>query len=93
MVSIALLTLAAAAPVFRSSDPPRWTTRRWVGEIVTLAIVCSLAIGLSYLGVGAIDAFETGLDYLDLGLLAMVLFVAVAIWRRLTARARPGVSG
>ena len=74
-----------------SSDPPR-TTRRWVGEIITLAVICSLAIGPGYLGVGPIDAFQTGLKYLSLGLLAMVLFVSVAIWRRPTARTRPGPS-
>ena len=88
-MSIALLTLAAVVPLFRSDNPPRWTTRGWVGELVTLAIVCMLAIGLGYLGAGAIEAFQTGADYLDFGLLAVVLFVAVVIGRRLKARARP----
>ena len=89
LVSIALLTLAAVAPVFRSSNPPRWTTRGWIGEVVTLAIVCTLAIGIGYLGAGAIDAFQTGPDYVDLGLLAVVLFALVVMWRKLSARARP----
>ena len=89
LTAIALLTLAAVAPVFRSSNPPRWTTYGWVGELVTLAIVCTLALGLGYLGAGAIEAFQTGPDYLDLGLLAGVLVVSVVIWRRLNARARP----
>jgi hypothetical protein len=88
LTAIALLTLAAVAPVFRSSNPPRWTTYGWVGELVTLAIVCTLALGLGYLAAGAIDAFQTGPDYLDLGLLAVVLFVSVVIWRRLNARTR-----
>jgi hypothetical protein len=88
LTAIALLTLAAVAPVFRSSNPPRWATYGWVGELVTLAIVCTLALGLGYLGAGAIEAFQTGPDYLDLGLLAVVLFVSVVIWRRLKARAR-----
>lgn len=87
MVSIALLTLAAVAPVFRSSNPPRWTTRGWIGELVTLAIVCTLALGLGYLGAGAIDAFQTGPDYVDLGLLVVVLVALVVVWRRLSARA------
>ena len=90
LVSIALLALAAAARVFRSSNPPRWTTRRWIGELVTLAIVCILVLGLSSLGAGAIDAFQTGPDYLDAGLFAAVLFVSVMIWRRLSARAGVG---
>jgi choline-glycine betaine transporter len=85
-VAIALLTLAAVTPLFRSDNPPRWTTRGWVGELVTLGIVCTLAIGVGYLGAGAIDAFQTGADYLDLGLLVVVLLVLVVLWRRLNAR-------
>jgi hypothetical protein len=90
LVCIALLALATVGPVFRSSDPPEWTTRGWVGELVTLAIVCTLALGLGYLGAGVIGAVQTGVDYLDLGLLAAVLLVSVVIWRRLRARTRPG---
>ena len=89
LIAIALLTLAAVAPVFRSSNPPRWTTYGWVGELVTLAMVCTFALGAGYLGAGAIEAFQTGPDYLDLGLLPVVLFVSIVIWRRLSARARP----
>jgi len=89
LVSIALLAIAALAPVFRSSNPPQWTTRGWVGEVVTIATVSTLAIGLGYLGAGVIDAVQTGPDYLDLGLLAVVLFGSLVIWRRLRARARP----
>jgi hypothetical protein len=88
LLGVALLTLAAVAPVFRSSNPPRWTTYGWVGELVTVAIVCTLALGLGYLGAGAIEAFQTGPNYADFGLLAVVLFVSVVIWRRLNARAR-----
>jgi hypothetical protein len=89
LTAIALLMLAAVAPVFRRSNPPQWTTRRWIGELVTLAIVCTLALGLGYLGAGAIDAFQTGANYVDLGLLLLVLIVSVVIWRGLNARARP----
>jgi hypothetical protein len=93
LVSIALLMLAAVAPVFRRSNPPQWTTRRWIGELVTLAIVCTLALGLGYLGAGAIDAFQTGANYVDLGLLLLVLIVSVVIWRGLNARATKGRRG
>ena len=86
LMSIALLTLAAVAPVFRSDNPPRWATYGWVGELVTLAIVCTMALGFGYLGAGAIAAFQTGADYLDLGLLGVVLLVSVVLWRRLNAR-------
>ena len=89
LVGIAVLTLVAVGPIFRSSNPPRWATRGWIGELVTLAIVCMLALGLGYLGAGAIDTAQQGIDYIDLGLLAVVLFGSVVIWRRLRARVRP----
>jgi hypothetical protein len=88
LVCVGLLTLTAVAPVFCSSKPPRWTTSRWVGELVTLAIVCMLALGFGYFGAGVIAAFQTRLDYLDLGQLAGVVFVSVVIWRWLRARSR-----
>ena len=87
LVAVALLALAAVAPVFRRADPPRWTTRGWIGELVTLAIVCTLALGLGYVGAGAVAAFQTGPDLVDLGLLAGVALVALVIWRWLKARA------
>jgi hypothetical protein len=89
LTAIALLTLAAVAPVFRSSNPPKWTTRGWIGELVTLATVCVLALGLACLGAGAIGAFQTGPNYVDLGLLAAVLFASIVIWHWLNARTRP----
>ena len=82
----ALLTLAAVAPVFRRSDPPRWTAFGGVGEAVALGIVCTLALGVGYLGAGAIAAFQTRPDYLDLGVLVGVVLVAFVIWRGLQAR-------
>src|SRR5919106_6629067 len=85
LVSIALLTLAALVPVFRSSAPPRWTTRDWIGEVVTVSIVCTLALGLGCLGAGAIDAFQMGPNWLDLGLLALVLLASFGVWHRLNA--------
>jgi len=93
LVSLALLTLALLAPIFHSSDPPRWTTRHWIGEIVTVSIVCVLALGLVYLGAGAIDAVRSGPQLLDLGLLAVVLAAAILIWRRLKARAPRAAAG
>jgi hypothetical protein len=88
LTAIALLTLAALVPLFHSSDPPRWTTRGWIGELVTVSIVCTLALGLGFLGAGAIDAFQTGPDWLELGLLALVVLASIVIWRWLKA-ARP----
>jgi hypothetical protein len=93
LVCAALLMLAAVAPIFRSSDPPRWATRGWVGEVVTLAIVCTLALGLGYLGAGVIETFQVGPDYLDLGLLIAVVLGAILIWRSLRARARTRAPG
>jgi hypothetical protein len=89
LIAVAVLTLAAVAPLFRRADPPRWTTRGWIGELVTLAIVSTLAIGLGYLGAGVIGTVQAGPNYLDLVLLAVVLFVAGVIWHWLRARTRP----
>jgi hypothetical protein len=90
LVCVALLTLAAIARVVRSSNPPRWTTNR-VGEIISLAIAGSLPLGLACLGAGLIGAVQTGPDYLDLGLLAVVLLVSIVIWLGLSGRIRPRV--
>jgi hypothetical protein len=79
LTCVALLTLSAVAPAFRRSDRPRWTTYRGVGEAVALAIICTMALGVGYLGAGVIAAFETRPDYLDLGVLAGVVLVAVVI--------------
>jgi hypothetical protein len=92
LMSGALLTLAAIAPVFRRSDPPPWTQRRWVGELVTLSIVCTLAIGLGYLGAGVIGTFQTGLHIADAGLVVVIAVAAVLIARWLKARAQATAS-
>jgi hypothetical protein len=89
LLCAAVLTLAVIGPLFRSDAPPKWTTYGWVGECVTLAIVCALALGVTALGAGAIAAYQTGLDYLDLGLLAGFMLVAVVARRWWKARARP----
>ena len=88
LVSLALLALALLVPVFRRSDPPRWTTRGWIGEVATVAIVGTLALGVVCVGAGAIGAFRTGLRHLDLGLLAVVLVASIVMWRRLKAGTR-----
>jgi len=88
LVSVALLTLALLVPVFHRTDPPRWTTRGWIGEDATAAIVGMLALGLVFVGTGAIEAFRTGLRHLDLGLLAVVLVASIVMWRRLKAGTR-----
>jgi hypothetical protein len=89
VVCVALLTLAAVARVFRSSNPLRWTTHNWVEEIFSLTFACALPFGLACLGAGLIGAVQTGPDYLDLGLLAIVLLVSIVIWLGLSGRIRP----
>jgi hypothetical protein len=89
VVCVALLALAAVGRAFRSSNPPRWTTHKWVEGIFSLAFACSLPLGLAYLGSGLIGAMQTGPDYLDLGLLAIVLLVSIVIWLGLSGRIRP----
>jgi hypothetical protein len=92
-VAIALLALAAVAPVFRRAEPPRWTTRGWIPELATLAIVCTLALGLGCFGAGALAAFQRGPAHVDLGLLAGVVLVAIVVWRGLKARGGAAASG
>jgi amino acid transporter len=91
MVSIALLTLAALVPIFRRSDPPRWTTRGWIGEIVTVGIVSLLALGLVYFIVGIASALQADVSYLDVGLLVVVVVASIAILRGMKSRARSTV--
>jgi hypothetical protein len=90
LVCAAVLTLAAIGPLFRSDRPPKWTTYGWVGEAVTLTIVCALALGIASIGAGVVEAVQTGLDYLDLALLAGVVVVAFALRRWWQSRVRPG---
>jgi hypothetical protein len=90
LVCAAVLTLAAIAPLFRSDPPPKWTTYGWVGEAVTLTIVWALALGIASIGAGVVDAVQTGLDPLDLVLLAAVVVVAFALRRWWKSRVRPG---
>jgi hypothetical protein len=90
LVAIALLMLAVLVQIFRSSDPPRWTTRGWISEVLAVMMICTLALGAVRLGAGTIEAFRTAPDYLDLGLLALVMLVSIVVWRKLRkGAARP----
>jgi hypothetical protein len=53
-----------------------------------VTIICALALGAVHLGAGTIEAFRTGPDYLDLGLLAVVLLASILIWGGLNTRPR-----
>ena len=88
LTSAAVLTLAALAIVFRSPNPPRWTTTSWAGELISVGLVSLFALGLAMFVAGAVDAYREGLRLIELGLLAVVLFGAFLIWRRLDVRAR-----
>jgi hypothetical protein len=83
----AILALAALALVFRSPDPPRWTTSSWAGELISVGLVSLFALGLAMFVAGAVGASREGLQLVDLGLLAAVLLGALVIWRRLDLRA------
>ena len=88
LISTALFALASLALIFRRPDPPAWTTRAWVDDLMAVAIVATFAVGLGCLGVGAITAYQEGADLVDLGLLAAVLGAALVIWRKLDLRTR-----
>lgn len=88
LTTSALLALAGAAIAARSPGAPRWATASWSGELITLAIVAAFALGLANLIAGAADAYDEGIDLVDLGLLAVVLCGAALIWRQLGLGAR-----
>jgi hypothetical protein len=83
----AILALAALAVVFRSPNPPRWTTWSWAGELISVGLVSLFALGLAMFVAGAFGAYQEGLQLVDLGLLAAVLLGTFVIWRRLNLRA------
>jgi hypothetical protein len=84
----ALLALAGLALIFRRPEPPRWTEHSLASELAAVGIVAVFAIGLGCLGAGAMTAWREGPDFLDLGLLVVVLAGALMLWRRLDVRAR-----
>jgi hypothetical protein len=81
----ALLALAGFAIVFRSPNPPRWTT--WSDGPVTIAVIATFAFGFAEFIAGASRAYEEGVSLVDLGLLAAVLVAAFAIGRGLRRHA------
>ena len=87
LTSAAVLTLAALAIVFRSPNPPRWTTTSWAGELISVGLVSLFALGLAMFVAGAFGAYQEGLQLVDLGLLAAVLLGTIVIWRKLDLRA------
>jgi hypothetical protein len=58
------------------------------GESVAIALVCVIALGMGYLGAGSIDAYQQGLEAVDLGLLAGVIASRLVVWRKLDLRKR-----
>ena len=87
LTCVAILALAALAIVFRSPNPPRWTTWSWAEELISVSLVSAFALGLAMFVAGAFRAYQEGLPLVDLGLLAVVLVGAIVIWRRLDLRA------
>jgi hypothetical protein len=84
----AILALAALAIVFRSPNPPRWTTWSWVGELISVGLVSLFALGLAMFVARAVSAYQEGPKLVEVGLLAAVLLGALVVWRRLDLRAR-----
>jgi hypothetical protein len=84
----ALLALAVLAIVFRSPNPPRWTTSTWADELISVGLVSLFALGLATFVAGAVSASREGVQLVDVGLLAAVLLASVVIWRKFDLRAR-----
>ncbi len=82
----ALLAIVILTSIFRRPAPPRWTTRGLAGELVTVAIVSTLALGIGYVGAGAIQAWQQGVDPVQIGLFAASIAAVIAARRWLKAR-------
>lgn len=88
LVGLTILALGVLIPLFRDPDGPSWTKRLLINELVTVALVATLALGLGYVGAGIITAVEQGLDLVDVGLLLAVAAGTVVLWPLLKVRAR-----
>jgi hypothetical protein len=88
LISVALLTLGAAAIAARKPNAPRWTTANWAGELIVIAVVSMFAFGLANFVAGMASAYREGPHLVDLGLLAVVLCSTFLIGRRLVVWAR-----
>jgi hypothetical protein len=88
VVSIAatVLALAALLPVFRAPRQAHWTRRKWVGEVITLAIVGGLTLGVAGFCAGAYRAYQSGLTLVDAGVVMLVVGLSVVLWRWLARR-------
>ena len=84
LISVGLLSLAAAAITARKPDAPRWTTASWPA----IAVVTALTFGVADFITGVAGAYREGPHLVDLALLAVVLCGAFVIWRRLDVWAR-----
>lgn len=82
----ALLVIVILTPIFRRPTPPRWVTWPLAGELVTVAIVSVLALGVGCVGVGAIQVWQQGLDLVQIGLFAASIAAVVVARRWLKAR-------
>jgi hypothetical protein len=83
-----VLALAALLPLFRAPNARPSLTVGWLGEVITIAIVCAFALGVGFLVTGTIHAYQEGPNYVDLGLVAGVLLGSLLIWRKLDVRKR-----
>lgn len=88
LVGGALLAFAALTLVFRRPEPPRWTARAGVGELVSIVFVTCLTFGIGSLVAGVLAAYQRGIDPIDLGLLVVVFGAALAGIRGLDVRRR-----
>jgi hypothetical protein len=84
LIVAASLALAALIPVFNAPQPPRWTRSRSLGELVTLGIVSTFAIGIATSVAGAWHAWEVGPTLLELAAVVILLGGGVVLWRRLS---------
>lgn len=88
LIGVTIVALGLLLPICRDPDGPSWVRRSLIGELMTVALVTMLALGLGHVGAGIVRQVEQGVDPIDIGLFLAVLAAVVAVWPRLRVRAR-----
>jgi hypothetical protein len=87
LVAGSIVLLIVLTPIFRSPDPPSWTTAPLVGELVSIGLVSMAACGIAFAGAAAAEMIQHGVDLFRLGLMIAVVLAIGLIGRQIVARA------
>jgi hypothetical protein len=84
LTGAAVFILGLITPIFRRPDPPRWTRMALVGELITVAIVSAMTLGLGFLAIGIFHTLKGDEPLLDLVIFGALVVASVVFlrWRR-----------